>query len=118
MKILSLASAMVLATVVCSLPASADEPQAPQAIKLSPELQAVLSQLLKAADEDTSEVSKPTAVSPAEQKAKAAIPATSLSTGSLRTGSLASPSLGGHGIISETPRLTNEQWRELFPLRK
>jgi predicted methyltransferase len=109
---------MALATLLWSPSVRADEPAAPQAVKLSPEIQAMLSQLLKAVDDDTSDNSKPTTPSPTEQKVKAATQTTSLSTGSLRTGGLASPSLGGHGIVSGIPRLTNEQWRDLFPLRK
>jgi hypothetical protein len=133
MKMLSLTSALLLATTVFSLTARGDEPPVPQAAQLTPQIQAMLAELLKAADADAAPETAPTApptapvppsapttpAAPATtQKAKAA-PSTALSTGSLRTGGLTpSGSLGGHGTLGGAPRLTDDEWRQQFPVRK
>jgi hypothetical protein len=156
MKMLSLVSLMVLAFTIFAPPARGDEPSTPevptipQNIKLTPEMQAMLaellktlgtnqagtpapagtptgnvdanklapliSQLLKGLDSDQIDEPKPTPhpePSPTASTGQKSQPASGSSTGlhtsSLRTGGLVTSTLNG------TPRLTKEQWRELFP---
>jgi hypothetical protein len=125
MKILSLVSATAFCAALLSLPARADEPQA---IKLTPQIRAMLSELLKTADAEPAETATPTDPAPTPSTppaiatapgSKANQPATGLSTSSLRTsGLMTSASLGGHGLIGGTPRLTDAEWRQQFPVRK
>lgn len=121
---LSLLSATVFGLASLSAPTRADDSEV---IKLTPQIQAMLSQLLKAADADAAEEAKPDSPSstPAptpeaagSQQPKASPLSTALRTSSLRTGGLATSTLGGHGLLGGAPRLTNEEWRQLFPVRK
>jgi hypothetical protein len=93
-------------------PVRADEPQA---VKLTPQVQALLQQLLKAAEMEVAEDATTTTTDPAARPSpeggapasRKKEPSTGLQTGNLRTGSL-----------SGTPRMTEEQWRQLFPARR
>ena len=125
MKMLSLASITVFCAALLS-PARADEPQA---IKLAPQIQAMLAELLKTADGEPAPDAAPANPAPAPDAATAPTakapvsasnqPVTSLRTSSLRTGGLmTSASLGGHGLSGGTPRLTAAEWRQQFPVRK
>ncbi|MEI9894309.1 MAG: hypothetical protein WDN28_10610 [Chthoniobacter sp.] len=131
MKMLSFLSAMVLAATVLAKPARADEPPLSDVTKLTPQIQAMLAELYKAANLDPAADAPTPAAStstpiPSAPAAPAAPPvkmraplSTALHTSSLRTGGLTtSGSLGGHGALDGAPRLTSEEWRELFPVRK
>jgi hypothetical protein len=123
MKAFSLFSATLLGLVALSLPTHADEADA---IPLTPQQKALLSQLLKSMDLDEAkeQPAPPPSTTPdgsdKATKPKHSEPMTSsLSTGSLRTGHLGtSASLGGHGTQGGTPRMTNDEWRQLFPQRR
>lgn len=123
MKMFTLFPATLFGLAVLSMPTYADEADAP---KLTSEQKAVLTQLLKSMDLDGANEQPATPPStapgdpekPAKPKQNEPI-ATSLSTGSLRTGHLGtSASLGGHGTQGGTPRMTNDEWRQLFPQRR
>ena len=139
MKLLSFISATVFCLALLSWPARADEPQA---IKLAPQIQAMLAELLKTADAEPAEnaavaapaapatpaasanpppvlpVATPTLAPKANQPATG-LATSSLTTSSLRTGGLmTSAPLGGHGMNGGTPRLTDAEWRQQFPVRK
>lgn len=159
MKMLSFVSLMVLAFSIFASIGRGDEPSTPQVptipqnVRLTPEMQAMLAELLKTLGTSQSGTPAPTGTAPAGntdanklaplisqllkglesdevdepkptphsepspatssgQKSQAApVPNTGLCTSSLRTGGLATSTLNG------TPRLTNEQWRMLFPIR-
>lgn len=132
MKTLSLVSATVFCATLLPAPTRADDPPA---IKLAPQIQAMLAELLKNAEGEPAADAAPanpppappaTATTPAATAPAAKAPGTaanqpvtSLQTGTLRTGSLmTSAPLGGHGLTGGTPRLTAEEWRQLFPGRK
>jgi hypothetical protein len=122
MKMLSLISATVFFAALFSIPTRAEEPQA---VKLTPQIQAMLAQMLKATEAQLGEDAEPadpeTAPAGDAPKSRSALkePSAGLSTGGLRTGSLmTSAPLGGRGLVGGAPRMTNEEWRQRFPLRK
>ena len=123
MKTLSLVSLIVLSTTVLSLSARGEEPPVSQTVKLTPQIQAMLAELLKAADadpaaEDSSTGNPATASATAAPAEKIKPPlSTALHTNSLRTGGLSTGSLGGHGTLDGAPRMTKEEWRQMFPVR-
>jgi hypothetical protein len=118
-------SAVALAFVFIVQPVRADEPH-PAAT--SPEMQALVAQLLQAVNAAQAEPAPVPAAAPAAAAAPVAkvIPrvASSLQTGrlvtgSLRTSSLApSASLGGRGTTGGVARLNDEDWRLLFPIKQ
>lgn len=137
MKILSLVSLMVLTVTVLSQPARGDEPDAAQIAKLTPQLQAMLNELLKAADGDATDPAPaaPTAPPPAtpahlsvstapatpsltspasgSRSPRTALGSTMLQTSSLRTGHL-----GSSTSLSGAPRWNDDEWRQIFPQKK
>jgi hypothetical protein len=134
MRVLSLVSLMVLAATVFSLSAHAEPPAAPSATQLNPQIQAMLDDLLKTLETAGTQEGTPTPAEgapkpapsgPAAADGNAAAEAarikpvqSALQTSGLRTGGLmSSGSLGGHGMAG-APRLTNAEWRQLFPARR
>jgi hypothetical protein len=129
MKMLSLASLTVLAAMALHPSARGDEPAALQANPLTPQIQAMLAELLKAADIDPASPPQPTpapaasttspnatgpAPAPSNPSATKMIPSSNaLHTGSLRTGHL-----GSSGSLTGAARMSNDEWRQLFPQRK
>jgi hypothetical protein len=135
MKMLSLVLLTVLAATVSSLPARGEEPDASQVAKLTPQLQAMLNDLLKAADGDAAAPAPAAPVAPAAATAppttSSARPSTATSTSlssrpsstslgstSLHTSSLRTGHLGASASLSGAPRMNDDEWRQLFPQKK
>lgn len=140
MKMLSLVSLTVLAATIFSFSARGEEPDPSQIAKLTPQLQAMLKDLLKAADGDAADPapaapvapaavapSTPTTPSrPAPASATSATstahsarsPRTSLGSTSLQTSSLRTGHLGASPSLTGAPRLNDDEWRQLFPQKK
>ncbi len=131
-SILPVVAFVALSAVLFTTPVRADDPPAP--VKLTPEVQALLKDLLKQMDVDPEETkpqatpaapTAPPATAPATSSTPVTAPktepapsSTSLRTGSLQTSGLQpSASLGGRGMAGGTPRLSIADWRLLFPLR-
>ena len=125
MKASSLFSTVALAFALIAAPVRADKPH-PAAT--SPEMQALVAQLLQAVAAAQAEPAPVPPAAPAAVVAPAptAIPrvASSLQTGRLVTGSLRITSLtpsapiGGRGTTGGIPRLNDEDWRLLFPIKQ
>jgi hypothetical protein len=117
--------AAVFSLACLAAPARTEEPKA---FTLSPEIQALLAELLKAVNATKSEATallEPETEAPAAQVANREVKQPALgSLGSLRTGSLTTSGLaptgglGGHGTKSGSSRASEEEWRMLFPLRQ
>ncbi len=144
MKMLSLVLLMVFAATVFSTPARGEEPDASQVTKLTPQLQAMLSELLKAADGDAADPAPAAPVAPAATPAPpptasarpsaatstqgatsltstsaASHPSgTSLGSPSLHTSSLRTGHLGAAPSLTGAPRMNDDEWRQLFPQKK
>jgi hypothetical protein len=132
MKITPLLLAPAFGLALFLAPARAEEP-AP--VTLTPEMQALLAELLKSMAQPAPEalpVPEPAPVPPAAPVAPAAATReakpplganSSLKTGGLVTSGLTggslSPaaSLGGRGTTGVVTRLSNNEWRQLFPAR-
>ena len=120
-------SAAAAAFVLVAAPVRADEPH-PAAT--SPEMQALVAQLLQAVAAAQAEPVPVPAAAAAPAAAVAPAPqtipqvASSLQTGRLVTGSLritsltSSAPLGGHGTTGGVPRLSDEDWRLVFPIKQ
>jgi len=118
----------LLGATLLAVPSRAQEPRA---LTLTPNVEAMLKDLLKSTDSGGASEAAPS--TPAAPPVKAPTPAptassktgvaspTSLRTSSLSTssltpsGGLATSSLGGHGLQGGTPRLNDTDWRALFP---
>jgi hypothetical protein len=130
MKTTPLLLAPVFSLVLFLAPARAEEPTP---ITLTPEMQALLAELLKSAGQTAPEaapVPDPVPAAPnapvvTAREAKPPLGSTSslktssLTTSTLTAGSLApSTSLNGRGTAGGSPRLSNDDWRQLFPVRQ
>ena len=121
MKTFPLPSACALAFAMICAPVHAADPQPAAA---SAEMQALVAQLLQALAAaqaepapDSSPAPLPAASAPAPRASPRAT--SSLQTGHLSTTSLApSASLGGRGTSGGIPRLNDDDWRLLFPIRQ
>ncbi|MEP6672297.1 MAG: hypothetical protein ABJF10_24245 [Chthoniobacter sp.] len=114
------ASLMTLVSTLLSQSAPGDQAQHSQVAKLTPQIQAMLTQLLKEADVDVSPtgassnhpaVSAPSSAPTRDANSQKST-TTALQTKSLKTTGLSTGSLDG------APRMTNDEWRRLFPARK
>lgn len=117
--------AAVLSLACFAATARAEEPKS---VTLSPEMKALLVELLKvvqATKSETAVVLDPEADAPSPKVAGPEVKQPMLSSvGSLRGGSLKtrglepSAGLGGRGTKGESSRPSAEEWRMLFPLRQ
>ena len=140
MKMLSLVSLTVLAAAVFSLSARGEEPDPSQIARLAPQLQALLKDLLKAADGDAADPAPaapfaPAAVTPSTPTASSR-PATASGTSlasaahgarssrtspgstALHTSSLRTGHLGASPTLTGAPRWNDDEWRQIFPQKK
>lgn len=110
-------------------PATPAAPATTQKIppELLPQVMALLDELRKTASADSNDGVKPAAPSTtpiprtapaAEQSAPSSLLVTGLKTSTLGASHLApSASLGGHGLTGGASRLSDGDWRQLFPVK-